>query len=135
MDQLTINLDEEDEEKRGFLKKFKHGKNDIVPIGSDNGSATNQAPDYIEENLFKKEQETKEEKTKEVLQLEHTLTVEDENYEFPPITLLSEGEKKGIKGGKKAVTDTASKLQKTLYVPLFNLIFNLNSPLLSVVFV
>ena len=115
VDQLTINLDEEDEEKRGFLKNFKHGKNDIVPIGSDNGSATNQAPDYIEENLFKKEQETKEEKTKEVLQLEHTLTVEDENYEFPPITLLSEGEKKGIKGGKKAVTDTASKLQKTLY--------------------
>lgn len=115
VDQLTINLDEEDEEKRGFLKKFKHGKNDIVPTGSDNGSATNQAPDYIEENLFKKEQETKEEKTKEVLQLEHTLTVEDENYEFPPITLLSEGEKKGIKGGKKAVTDTASKLQKTLY--------------------
>ena len=115
VDQLTINLDEEDEEEKGFLKKFKHGKNDIVPIGSDNGSATNQAPDYIEENLFKKEQETKEEKTKEVLQLEHTLTVEDENYEFPPITLLSEGEKKGIKGGKKAVTDTASKLQKTLY--------------------
>ena len=29
--------------------------------------------------------------------------------------MLSEGEKRGIKGGKKAVTDTASKLQKTLY--------------------
>lgn len=53
-----------------------------------------QAPDFIEENLFKQEQETKEEKVKEVLQLEHTLTVEDENYEFPPITFLSEGEKR-----------------------------------------
>ena len=29
--------------------------------------------------------------------------------------LLSAGEKKAIKGGKKAVTDTAAKLQKTLY--------------------
>ena len=43
------------------------------------------------------------------------LTVEDEHYEFPPVQLLSEGEKKSVKGGKKAVTDTAAKLQKTLY--------------------
>ena len=70
---------------------------------------------YIEENLFKKEQEQKQEKVKEVLQLEHALTVEDEHYEFPPVQLLSEGEKKSVKGGKKAVTDTAAKLQKTLY--------------------
>jgi len=115
VDQLTINLGEEDvEEKQGFFKKFKHGKNDIVPIGA-RESMPPQAPDYIEENLFKKEEEKKEDKVKEVLQLQHTLTVEDEHYEFPPIQLLSEGEKKGIKGGKKAVTDTASKLQKTLY--------------------
>lgn len=115
VDQLTINLDEEEEEKdQKFLKKFKHGKDDIVPIGSEE-FVQNQAPDFIEENLFKQEQEKKEEKVKEVLQLEHTLTVEDEHYEFPPIQLLSEGEKRGIKGGKKAVTDTASKLQKTLY--------------------
>ena len=53
--------------------------------------------------------------TKEVLQLEHTLTVEDENYEFPPLNLLSEGTSKGLKGGKRALADTASKLQKTLY--------------------
>ena len=113
VDQITINLHEEkDSEERGLLKKFKHGKNDIVPMSE---NIPPQAPDYIEENLFKKEEEIKEDKTKEVLQLQHTLTVEDEHYEFPPIQLLSEGEKKGIKGGKKAVTDTASKLQKTLY--------------------
>ena len=41
--------------------------------------------------------------------------MEDEHYEFPPVQLLSEGEKKGVKGGKKAVADTAAKLQKTLY--------------------
>ena len=115
VDQLTINnLEEETESKGGLLKKFKHNKDDIVPLGMKD-ETSKQAPDFIEENLFKQEQETKEEKVKEVLQLEHTLTVEDENYEFPPITFLSEGEKKGIKGGKKAVTDTASKLQKTLY--------------------
>ena len=37
------------------------------------------------------------------------------NYEFPPMNLLSQGESKTIKGGKRALTDTASKLQKTLY--------------------
>ena len=114
VDQLTINNINEDEKKDGLLKKFIHGKNDIVPLGEEE-NLKNQAPDFIENNLFKKEQEKKEEKIKEVLQLEHTLTVEDENYEFPPIQLLSEGDRKGIKGGKKAVTDTASKLQKTLY--------------------
>ena len=88
-EQITINLNDDDK------KKKEEG--------------------YIEENLFKKEQEQKQEKVKEVLQLEHALTVEDEHYEFPPVQLLSEGEKKAIKGGKKAVTDTASKLQKTLY--------------------
>ena len=74
-----------------------------------------QAPEFIVDPLFKKQEEKKEEKTKEVLQLEHTITVEDDNYEFPPFTLLSEGISKGIKGGKKALTNTASKLQKTLY--------------------
>ena len=88
-EQITINLNDDDK------KKKEEG--------------------YIEENLFKKEQEQKQEKVKEVLQLEHALTVEDEHYEFPPVQLLSAGEKKAIKGGKKAVTDTAAKLQKTLY--------------------
>lgn len=74
-----------------------------------------QSPEFIEDPLFKKQEEQKEDRTKEVLQLEHTLTVEDENYEFPPLNLLSEGESKGFKGGKRALADTASKLQKTLY--------------------
>lgn len=114
VDQLTINnIEEVNDNQGGWANKFKHNKDDIVPLGME--SSPKQAPDFIEENLFKQEQEKKEEKVKEVLQLEHTLTVEDEHYEFPPITLLSEGEKKGIKGGKKAVTDTASRLQKTLY--------------------
>ena len=72
-------------------------------------------PDFIEKNLFKQEEEKKEEKVKEVLQLEHAISVEDEHYEYPPIELLSKGTKKAIKGGAKALTDVATKLQKTLY--------------------
>ena len=67
-----------------------------------------------QEGLFKKEEETKEDKSREVLVLEHALTVEDENYEFPSIEFLKNG-KAATKLGKKAVTDTANKLQKTLY--------------------
>ena len=65
-------------------------------------------------SLFKKQEEIKEDKSKEILTLEHALTVEDENYEFPPVEFLTPG-KATTKMGKKAVADTASKLQKTLY--------------------
>ena len=67
-----------------------------------------------ENELFKKQEEVKEDKSKEVLTLEHTLTVEDQNYEFPPIEFLNEG-KLTAKNSKKAITDTASKLQRTLH--------------------
>ena len=64
--------------------------------------------------LFEKQEEVKEDKSREVLTLEHTLTVEDQNYEFPPVDFLKEG-KIGTKSTKKAIQDTASKLQRTLY--------------------
>ena len=118
-EQLTINLDEGEAKKDKKLKKYNHKDDDIIPFsigGRIKEKKEEKAnPDVLEANLFKAEQETKEEKVKQVLQLEHTITVEDEHYEFPPIQLLSEGGKKGIKGGKKAVADTATKLQKTLY--------------------
>ena len=98
------------EEKK--LKKYNHEEDDIVPLGMTKKEAH---PDVIENNLFKQEEEQKEDKTKEVLQLEHTITVEDENYEYPPVEILSKGTNKGLKGGAKALTDTATKLQKTLY--------------------
>lgn len=64
--------------------------------------------------LFKKQEEIKEDKSREVLTLEHTLTVEDQNYEFPPLEFLKEG-KNTAKNSKKTITDTASKLQRTLH--------------------
>ena len=100
-DQITINLGKVKKEP----VKYEHDE-DLIP----QSNSKNEEP-----NLFVQEQEKKEEKVKEVLQLEHTITVEDENYEFPPIDLLSQGAPSQLKGGKKAVTDTATKLQKTLY--------------------
>lgn len=106
-------LREKEEQRRAALEL----DDQITKNLNDDGKSSKKkaSEGYIEENLFKKEQEQKQEKVKEVLQLEHALTVEDEHYEFPPVQLLSEGEKKSVKGGKKAVTDTAAKLQKTLY--------------------
>ena len=125
-EQLTINLNDDEQEKDKKdkkLKRYDHKDDNLIPfnIGGRLKEKTEEKqeekvnPDVLEANLFKAEQETKEEKVKQVLQLEHTITVEDEHYEFPPIQLLAEGEKKGVKGGKKAVADTATKLQKTLY--------------------
>ena len=116
VEQIKINLNgrtiEEEPNKKG-RKKFKHDKDDLVPLGME--EKPKMEPDFIEGNLFKKEEETKEEKVKEVLQLEHAVAVEDEHYEYPPVELLSKGTKKAIKGGAKALTDVATRLQKTLY--------------------
>ena len=116
-EQLTINLNDDEDKSSKKVKKYDHKDDDIIPfsIGGKKKEETKSNPDVLEANLFKAEQETKEEKVKQVLQLEHTITVEDEHYEFPPIQLLAEGDKKTVKGGKKAVADTATKLQKTLY--------------------
>ena len=110
--QLSINLNGLEEVNTGKLKKYNHDNDDLTPLGMEKVPSPNELG-----NLFKQEVETKEEKVKEVLNLEHTMTAEEENetYEFPPIEMLSEGAKVGLKGGKKAVADTASKLQKTLY--------------------
>lgn len=105
------------EEKSG-LKKYDHSNDDLEPLTKKSKIASTKQemqPDVIENNLFKQEEEQKEDKKKEVLQLEHAMIVEDEHYEYPPVELLSKTSKKALKGGAKALTDTATKLQKTLY--------------------
>ena len=103
------------EEKTG-LKKYDHSKDDLEPLTKENKMKKQQLePDVIDANLFKDVEEQKEEKKKAVLQLEHAQIVEDEHYEYPPVELLSKPNKKSLKGGAKALTDTATKLQKTLY--------------------
>jgi S-DNA-T family DNA segregation ATPase FtsK/SpoIIIE len=97
-------LDEDTEiiEEKADKKKFAQAQEEMNP---------NEINDY-----FVQAEEEKEDKTKQVLNLQHNATIiEDENYEFPPIEILKQGTPKTTKGGKKALTDTATKLQKTLY--------------------
>ena len=116
-EQIQINLNGRIIDENNGKRKYKYEENDLVPLGmnkkEENKSVT--SPNVIESNLFKQEEEKKEEKTKQVLQLEHAIAVEEENYDFPPLELLSLGSKKTIKGGAKALTEVATKLQKTLY--------------------
>ena len=108
-DQIKINLNEKPEK----VKKYKHEPDDLQPLGTKKKEEF--SPNTLEDNLFKVQEEEKQDKTKSVLMLEHTQTVEDETYEFPPIELLTEGSFRNMKGGKKAIADNATKLQKTLY--------------------
>lgn len=122
--QMTINNLEEEEPKEKynislpFMGKTKKQNNpDVIEadLFKDKQEQKLNNPDMIDENLFTEAQEEKEEKTKQVLQLEHTQVVEDQNYETPPIAILEPGEPKQLKGGKRAITDNATKLQKTLF--------------------
>lgn len=128
-DQISINISDSKE-----LKKYKHEPDDLIPLTAEKqivkpGRAgklkkmemieiedeEEKTVESKEPNLFKTEEETKEDKTKEVLQLEHTITVEDENYEFPPIDLMQQGDGRDLRGGKKSLAETANRLQRTLY--------------------
>ena len=115
-EQIKINfggrLLDSQEETKG-LKKYDHSKDDLEPLTKQ--SKEKMQPDVLENNLFRQVEEEKQDKKKEVLQLEHSVVVEDEHYEYPPIELLAKSPKKTLKGGAKALTDTATKLQKTLY--------------------
>ena len=110
VEQLKINLNNEEPPKGKLLNIYTEEK-----LFKKNKKEEKQSPEFIEDPLFKTQEKSKEDETKQVLQLEHTITVEDENYEFPPLTLLKEGDKKAGKGNSRALTETASKLQKTLY--------------------
>ena len=129
--QITINLDEQEEKPEHKKHKFK-----IFGLGDDeeelegeieepqathsqslpeNNSIQEHNPNELGD-LFVKKEEEKADNTKQVLNLQHNETIiDDENYEFPPVELLKENRDKGNKTGKKALTDTATKLQKTLY--------------------
>ena len=117
-EQITININNGTEEpKQAGEPKFKiFGR---VAEKSKETEASHepekQNPEELD-NLFKEVNEEKEDKTKAVLNLAHNeVSIEDENYEFPPVELLKMGETKSNRNGKKILADTATKLQKTLY--------------------
>ena len=118
--QITINLNNQkpeiaEEKAEKFDFNIFHKKGKLQNVEEEN-EPEKLNPNELESNLFVQKAEEKEEKVKEVLQLEHnTIVSEDENYEVPPVELMKQGETKGLRGGKKALADTATKLQKTLY--------------------
>ncbi len=102
----------------GFFKKKKEDPEELENIFKNKAPEKMEEPKKVPEeqdDMFQIEEQEKKDTTKAVLNLEHTMAVEDENYEYPPVNLLSKGDKKIGKGGAKALTDTATKLQKTLY--------------------
>ncbi len=134
-EQIKINLNgrtvEEPEEKSGFglfknkskkkEKNVEHGiaemANSIDTNFANNNrvETSNQQQKSAEDALFTQEEQQKEDKTKQVLQLQHTLVVEEDNYVYPSVNLLQKSSKKALKGGTKALQETASRLQRTLY--------------------
>ena len=144
MEQIKINLNgravEEAEEQGGLFGRFKNkakknqeksklsiaqmastiepGNNVDSALNQKNRKmqpATSETEPIEDDSLFVQQEEQKEDKTKQVLQLQHTLVVEEDNYVFPSVNLLSKSEKKTLKGGTKALQETAAKLQRTLY--------------------
>ncbi len=129
-EQIKINLngrviEEEPQKKKGIkglLKKSKAPKREsitktassIMRIDKETGEILEES-NPVQANLFVQKEEEKQDKTKQVLQLEHTISVEEDNYVYPPIDILSKMEKASLKGGTKSLTDTAARLQKTLY--------------------
>ena len=109
-EQITINLNEP--------KKYDHSKDnlDASIFSKKTANAPKQAVVPTSgDDLFTSQEEEKEAKTKEVLQLDHGITVHDEHYEFPPITLLEEGKNKADQNSEKRLLATAEKLRRTLY--------------------
>ena len=98
--------------RTGLAGKLHKAQDYKISNGSEAGQENNLQNGNSE--LFKQKEVEKEAKTKEVLQLEHALTVEDQNYEVPPIELLNVGESQDT-GSRKALLSTAEKLRKTLY--------------------
>ena len=133
-DEITINLHGqrqntgvvEEKGKNGLFSKFRKNEEDSNPEvieaniyknTAKANEAQSQKQSCIQGELFTVEAEQKEEKTKTVLNLTHTqgVGIEEENYEYPPVSLLGKNMRKANKAGAKALTEKATQLQRTLH--------------------
>jgi len=115
-EQIKINLNDEEQNvsPKGRIKGILRKSDKTAEIVENNHSEKPNPNELTD--LFREQEVVKENKTQSVLQLEHNTTSEnDENYEFPPFELMKQGVSKNGKGGKRALTETAARLQKTLY--------------------
>ncbi len=87
---------------------------DKEPVSELHSEASAPSPSAgFSDNLFDIEEEKKEAKTKAVLNLEHTIAAEEDNYEYPPINILSRP-KKGKGVSRSTLNEKSVQLQKTL---------------------
>ena len=134
-DEITINLNgqkqgvgiEEEKGKNGLFSKFRKNEEEINPevieaniyknTAKANEAQAQKQSCIQDDGIFTIEKEQKEEKTKTVLNLTHTqgVGIEEENYEYPPVSLLGKNMKKANKSGAKALTEKATQLQRTLH--------------------
>lgn len=114
--QLESEMDEKgssNTDKNLRLSNAEQLEFDFNKLGGKPSESQLQAKQQRDE-FFKKQKEQKEDHSvKEVLTIDHTKLVEQDNYVFPEITLLGKA-KAGESFDKKAIRDTAVKLQKTL---------------------
>ena len=133
--QTSIDLDVgEGKRKSGFLKNLNFDENEIGEEVEDEEDETEEPvkkksfkfrktskedeeveeEETEEDELFAEEDEEEDNKAKQVLKLQHTMTVEEENYEFPSFNLLNQNKNTVNKNAKKEIMETAQKLQETL---------------------
>ena len=123
-DQIEININDGKPSKSAsgntdyfegnIFKRHKKEKEKAHFVNEDSSRNAKGASQPSQDEFFTEQTEEKIDKTKQVLNLDHTMVVEDVEYEFPPIEFLQMPEVKKTLA-KKALTDTANKLQKTLY--------------------
>ena len=116
-------IEKEDEENQAKLreqsledieKNLKLSGNDQVQFDFNKLGDKPTEADKKRDAFFKQQREEKEDKgVKEVLTLDHIAHVDEDNYEFPSINLLSKP-KQGEVFDKKAIHAVAVRLQKTL---------------------
>ena len=122
-DQITINIKQPESTKTAGVEVPDFNENDnkrnkLLDLFKKNKETEEENEKEPEaepvEDKFKEQEIEKEEKTKQVLELEHTtLVAQEENYEYPPIDLLGKVDSK-TGNSRKKLLETAEKLRKTL---------------------
>lgn len=127
--QVKLDLDNGKENKKlGFLKSlnFDEGEKEdddeeeeeikVQPSkASQKSNKSESEKAEQDEELFKEQEAEKENTAKQVLQLEHAMVIEEDNYEIPSFNLLNAGKNSGnSKNNKKEIVETVEKLQRTL---------------------
>lgn len=109
-EQLNFDLDDDEEEEE------ETGDNEVLEEEDEEAvEAKEQTKKNIKQLLGKKKQvEEIEEEAAEDIDLDHSTLEEDENYEFPPVSLLNESKKSGKDYTNRELKEIAIKLQKTL---------------------